>query len=767
MDLAARLRAEARRTDERRLLVLAGRPAQTRERAADALRTADIADTTYLGPADPSTALTALDPIEHLSLDGSTKLLGTTREAVVVDCHEACRPNALGRAVGAVDGGGLLLLLTPPLPDWPERRDGFDATLAVPPFDQADVSGHFRRRLVDTLRAHRGVALVDVEAGTVETEGLTDPPPRRPAPAPEPPDDHRFPAAAYEACRTTDQADAVAAFESLETLVLEADRGRGKSSAAGLAAACLARDGEDVLVTAPAYRNARELFARAGELLTELDALAGQDASENPRRLETADGRVRFRPPAEAVDLPDDPDTVLVDEAAALPVSRLEALLDAPTVAFATTVHGYEGAGRGFDVRFRDRLADRDRVVQEVRLDTPIRYAPADPVEVWGFRALALAARPPVGPLVADADPGSVGYRRLSAEALLADDHLLREAFGLLVTAHYRTEPNDLARLLDAPNVAVRALLHDGHVVSVALLAREGGLPADRRARMYAGERVRGHMVPDVLTTQCRDERAAVPVGWRTLRVATHPVARSRGLGSLLLDRVRAEAADRDLDYLSVSYGATPSLVDFWAESGFRTVHLSTTRNERSGEHSAVMVAPVSGAGRDLLERHTDWFLQRTLGALADSISGADPDVVRAVLRATADPARVTNPDADPDTALHPVLDLSAPEWRVVAGTAEGAAVFDTAPRPFRRLTLHHLVGADPAIDDSDGDSLGARAERLLVAKALQARPWPEVADALDYSVTTECKRAMGRVAGHLVDRYGTEAAREERRRLR
>ncbi|MFT4880272.1 MAG: tRNA(Met) cytidine acetyltransferase [Natronomonas sp.] len=764
MDLAARLRAEACRTDERRLLVLAGTPARTRERAADALQAADIAGAPYLGPAATAPAST-----ERLSPDRATALLGTTHEAVVVDCHEACRPNALGRAVGAVDGGGLLLLLTPPLPDWPDRRDGFDATLAVPPFDQADVSGHFRRRLVDTLRAHRGVAIVDVEAGTVEREGLTDPPPRRPAPAPEPPGNHRFPAGAYEACLTADQTEAVAAFETFETLVLEADRGRGKSSAAGLAAACLAHEGEDVLVTAPAYHNAGELFARARELLVALGALAGQDTPERPRRLETADGQVRFCPPAEAVALPDDPDTVVVDEAAALPVGRLEALLDAPAVAFATTVHGYEGAGRGFDVRFRDRLADRDRPVQEARLDTPIRHAPADPVEVWAFRALALAARPPVGPLVADADPGSVGYRHLPAEALLADDHLLREAFGLLVTAHYRTEPNDLARLLDAPNVAVRALLHDGHVVSVALLAREGGLPADRRARMYAGERVRGHMVPDVLTTQCRDERAAVPVGWRTLRVATHPVARSRGLGSLLLERVRVEAADRDHDYLSVSYGATPGLVDFWAESGFRTVHLSTTRNERSGEHSAVMVAPISAAGRALLGRHTGWFLQRTLGALADSISGADPDVVRAVLRATADPARVTNPDGDPDTdtALHLVRALSAPEWRVVAGTAEGAAVFDTAPRPFRRLALHHLAGADPATDDSNGDSLGARAERLLVAKALQARPWPEVADALGYSATTECKRAMGRVAGHLVDRYGTEAAREERRRLR
>ncbi|MFB6086935.1 MAG: GNAT family N-acetyltransferase, partial [Haloarculaceae archaeon] len=185
------------------------------------------------------------------------------------------------------------------------------------------------------------------------------------------------------------------------------------------------------------------------------------------------------------------------------------------------------------------------------------------------------------------------------ADDLLADEHLLREVFGLLVLAHYRTEPNDLARLLDAPNVSVRALLHEGHVVSVALLAREGDLPADLRASMYEGERVRGNMIPDVLTSQLRDENAGVPAGMRVLRIATHHAARSRGLGSALLDAIRAEFAD-EVDWLGTGYGATPDLVRFWAANGFRTVHLSTRRNETSGEHSVVMLDPTSDAGQRL-----------------------------------------------------------------------------------------------------------------------------------------------------------------------
>jgi tRNA(Met) cytidine acetyltransferase len=743
MDLAARLRADARRVDERRVLVLAGDPDRTRDRAADALAAADIApaDAYHVGPADTL-------PARHLPLDRSGELLGTTQQAVVLDCHEACQPNAIGRAVGAVDGGGLLVLLTPPLTAWPDRRDAFDATLAVPPFDHEQVIGYFRRRLIWTLRQHRGVAIVDVDAGTVEREGIVDGPPRPPRPDPTPPETYDFPTAVYTACLTADQVEAVAAFEELtdedRALVVEADRGRGKSSAAGLAAAALALDGRDVLVTAPQYQSAAPAFDRALELLLDVGELAGRDDPENPQTVETETGRIRYRKPAAAATLPDNPDCVVVDEAAALPVRLLTDLLGADSVAFTTTVHGYEGAGRGFSVRFRDRLADSDHDVTELSMAEPIRYAPADPIEVWAFRALCLDARPAVDPLVRDATPETASYRRISASDLVADEGRLRELFGLLVLAHYRTEPNDLARMLDAPNVTIRALVHDDHVVSVALLAREGDLPADLRGRMYAGERVRGNMIPDVLTSQLRDEAAGDPVGRRVLRIATHPAVRSRGLGSKLLAEIRAEFEER-LDWLGVGYGATPELLDFWNDNGYATVHLSTTRNDRSGEHSAVMLDPLSEAGHALAERHTDYFLARLPGALGDALSGVDPDVVRATL------------DSVEGTVT---LDLSEWEWRVAAGVTTGLAILDTAPEPVARLALRHLV------DPGDADALTPQQERLLVLKPLQGRSWEAVADELGYRSAPACKRALPDAVRPLVESHGTDAARAELERF-
>ncbi|WP_458206327.1 tRNA(Met) cytidine acetyltransferase TmcA [Haladaptatus sp. NG-SE-30] len=751
--VATALKAEARQSNERRLLVLAGNRDSGYDAARRAFDAATIprAKTTQVGPQH------VLD-CEQVTQQQAGTLLGTTHEAIVFDAHDELQPNALGRVVGAVDGGGLFVLLTPSLDSWATRRDEFDETLAVPPFEVEDVTGNFRTRFVATLRAHPGVAILNVDSGTVEDDGLTHPAPRLTQQKREFPT-HEFPRAAYEACLTDDQMTAVRALEVLRgqsdskhderdesergeqerAVVVEADRGRGKSSAAGIAAGCFAAEGDDVLVTARSYRSAREVFVRASAVLDTLDELADTD-HDPPTRIESgAGGSVRFEKPTAAVDPDSRPDVVLVDEAAALSVRLLERFLEFPRVAFTTTVHGYEGAGRGFSVRFRDRLAGTGHDVTDVSMVEPIRYAPGDPVEVWAFRALALDARPAVEPLVADATPDEAEYRAFEPDDLLEDENRLRETFGLLVLAHYRTEPADLARLLDAPNVAVRALCWRGHVVSVALLAREGNLPASVRDHMYDGGRVKGNMLPDVLTTQLRDFEAGVPEGMRVMRIATHHAVRSSGLGSRLLGEIRREFST--LDWLGTGFGATPELLRFWSENGYRTVQLSTTRNDASGEYSALMLDPLSDAGGDLYDRHARHFAERIVSVLTDALRDMEPDVVREALRAT-------------DTTIS--LALSDWEWRLVAASAYGPGQFDHGPDPFRRLVVKQLV--DPA----DSNLLSADQERLLVRKVLQAHRWPGVADELGYHSAGEAMRALGKAFQPLVDQYGNDTAQAE-----
>lgn len=817
--LVGDLRAEARRTNERRLLVLHGsrEACYASARAVLAATETDRSETILVGERD------AL-PAERVAPGRTEILLGTTTEVAVIDAHDSCRPNALGRVIGTVDGGGLAVLLAPSLEDWAARHDAFDASLAVFPYDAGDVSGAFRARLIDLLGTHPGIAIVDSETHRIERDGLLHPAPRltdqdgsarsfggfssadprsaadgaiggeNRAPRGDRSDrgdrddrgNGRFPTTVYERCLTADQRRCVQAFERLgeagTAVVVEADRGRGKSSAAGLAAGALAASGESVLVTAPSYRASEEVLARAAAVLDDLGVSVTRERESNPRVLDTGSGSVRFVPPTTAAGLvadPEatrrgppgedgtsdgdiDPDVVFVDEAAGIPVSLLDRLLAADRLAFTTTVHGYEGASRGFSIRFRERLAASDHEVLDARLDEPIRYAAGDPIEVWLFRALLLNAGPAVDSLAVGATPETVRYERLTTSDLLDDEHLLREAFGLLVAAHYRTEPNDLARMLCGPNLSVRALLYRGHVVSVCLLAEEGGLPIECRRAIYEGERIKGHMLPDVLTSQLCDEQAGEPRGARVVRIATHGAVRSRGLGSHLLGEVRAELENRGVtddtddsegpeewDWLGVGYGATPELIGFWRTNGFRTVHVSTTRNETSGEHSFLMLLGLSDRGEALAKRHARRFARRFPAVLTDALSTLDSDVARRALASTG-----VAVDAD----------LSAYEWRVVCKAAYGPGLYDGDPNPFRRLALAYFTDRGSG-DPEPSEVLSVREERLLVYRVFQARPPGAIAEALGYESERQCLRALGDAYAALTDRYGSDFAHRERER--
>lgn len=150
VSLAESLLEEATQTNERRALVLAGEREQgyrTLESVLDALPVG-ITETTLVGPEDRLRC-------EHVQQVNASQLLGTTRTIATLDASDDLQPNALGKVVGAVDGGGLLILLTPPLEEWPDRQGAFAESLAVPPFALSDVTGRFQRRLAETLRAHR------------------------------------------------------------------------------------------------------------------------------------------------------------------------------------------------------------------------------------------------------------------------------------------------------------------------------------------------------------------------------------------------------------------------------------------------------------------------------------------------------------------------------------------------------------------------------------------------------------------------------------
>lgn len=485
MTSAARaLRAAVAGSAERRLLWLAGGAGWTRSAARDLVAALGVPDARWVGdrsgPPDPNR--------RTAGLGGECGLL-------VVDAWAGLDLDALGAAAGTLRGGGLLVLLTPPAADWPGRSDPATGRFATFPSAPADMGARCIRHLVRVLRASPAVGRVD---------GSADAPPQAIAApdARERPTDAgrtvgqdaaaqsptaRAPDLSPVEPATNDQADAIdailvtAAGRARRPLVITADRGRGKSAAMGLAAARLGTVGAPtLLLTAPRRGAAEAVLRHAGNAAPRFVA---------PDRL------VDERPPA---------DLLLVDEAAAIPAPLLAAMLrHYPRIVFATTVHGYEGTGRGFDVRFRgvlDRLTPGWRAL---RLTTPIRWAPHDPLEALINRALLLDAEPAPDAEVAGLSAGAhpVRVETPDRDRLADDEPLLREAFGLLVLGHYQTRPSDLRQLLDAPGIAAHMLRAGNTVLAVAVTGREGRLPADLHAPIFEGRRrPRGHLLPQTLS---------------------------------------------------------------------------------------------------------------------------------------------------------------------------------------------------------------------------------------------------------------------------
>jgi tRNA(Met) cytidine acetyltransferase len=562
----------------------------------------------------------------------------------------------------------------------------------------------FRQRLIKSFKEFRGIAIFDVENNRVIDEGITNPPPRLPEKSEESSASvGSFSKTAFAASRTRDQQHALDALSSLSTsktpIVITADRGRGKSAALGIAAAEFAESHNDVLVTSPHHRNVKAVFTHAVEVLNaKTDCVFTQDTEQKKINLEEA-GSITYLPPDQATS--ESPDILFVDEAAAIGLPLLRQFLTVDHVAFSTTTHGYEGTGQRFSVTFQPELTERRGDVTEVRLEEPIRYAPTDPVEPWLFHTTLLNANPPPAQTVQDATPDAVQYKVLHPAQLSENEAVLRQVYGLLNQAHYKTQPSDLVRLLDAPNLIVRALFHNGFVVSVALLAREGGFTEETQEAIFAGERIRGNVIPDLLTSQLRDKSAGAETGLRVVRLATHSARRGAGLGSYLLQSIQEEFSG-NIDWLGTCFSASADLVSFWNTNGFDAVHLSIRRNQTTGAHSVVMLREISERGDELCSRHSGWFANRFLGLVTGAYRTIHPDVLKAVIRSVNTTVR---------------FEISKRDRRYLSGTINGAGTYDHNPLPFRKLGLNYFLNTDkPRLDAED--------ERFIILRLLQDTPW-------------------------------------------
>ena len=549
----------------------------------------------WIGPDAPAGAL--VPSRQH-------KQLGTECDWLIVNAEQGFPADLVAAVSGSVKAGGLWLLLTPEPQQWMQQPNSDHRHLLPYPLDASKHQGDFLRFFCQRLQQCTLAWLTPNEV--LQTPSFPKLTTHEPAPAP---------------YASSEQQAAVAAIHKValghrkRPLVLTAHRGRGKSAALGLAAAELAQHGKQILLTAP-----NESAAAICLQHFRAHCSTGQ---QSQLRYMPIDVLLKQKPHA---------DLVLVDEAAAIPTPLLQQLVQAyPRVAFATTEHGYEGTGRGFQLRFQAYLQRHFAGFRQLQLKEPIRYADRDPLEQLLFHSLLfnLSEQYPEW----DGAIEALQLQQLNSGQLLEQPELLKSLFHLLSLAHYQTRVDDLAALLDNPKLEVFALLQDDRLLACALVSLEGELPELLSKEILLGKRrVQGHLLAQSLAFHLQQPELSQAPMARIQRIVVHPKLQGQGLGTELVSRISAhyQSAQR---LLGTSFAVSAPLLAFWSKAGFVPVRLGVKADQASGEHSLLMLQQHDKYQASIQQLETCFRRQ-----LYDQIPAFYPELAPALLRQLVTP---------------------------------------------------------------------------------------------------------------------------------
>ncbi|KAG0369537.1 hypothetical protein BGX24_002382 [Mortierella sp. AD032] len=631
---------------------------------------------------DPFELFISVTNIRYTYYKETQKILGNTYGMCVLQDFEALTPNLLARTIETVEGGGIIVLL---LKSMSSLKQLYTMTMDVHSRYRTeshdDVVARFNERFILSLGSCETCLVVDDELNVLPIslgknvkplpiktgeDALTDEQ-RDLIKIKESVQDQQPMGALVGTARTKDQAIAVMKFiEAIaektlrSTVTLTASRGRGKSAALGIAmASAVAYGYSNIFVTSPSPENLKTLFEF---VFKGFDALGYEEhmdydivQSTNPEfnnaivrvNIFKRDHRqtIQYIQPQDAHTL-GQAELVVIDEAAAIPLPLVKALLGPYLVFMASTINGYEGTGRSLSLKLIKQLREQSRgfvgkeanaaelaknkatgvstgarTLREIELKEPIRYAPEDPTEKWLNKLLCLDATVVQKNISGCPAKEECQLFYVNRDTLFSyhpvSETFLQRMMALYVASHYKNTPNDLQLLSDAP--------------SHHLLSR--------------GVRAAGDLIPWLISQQFQDDDFASLSGARVVRIATHPDYIKMGYGSralellsqfyegqfsmlsedddekpqynmtrvddselegasLMTDDIKirdpkkmpplllklSEKKAEKLHWLGVSYGLTAPLHKFWSKAGYVPVYLRQTPNDLTGEHTCVML---------------------------------------------------------------------------------------------------------------------------------------------------------------------------------
>ena len=378
-------------------------------------------------------------------------------------------------------------------------------------------------------------------------------------------------------CCTMDQGKAVINFldsildKSLRsTVALLAARGRGKSAALGLAiAGAIAAGYSNIFVTAPSPENLNTLFdfvckgINAMEYKEHLHYDVVKSSDPNLRKAiiqinvhKQHRQTIQYLKPHDHGKL-SQVELLVIDEAAAIPLPIVKALLGPYLVFLSSTVNGYEGTGRSLSLKLLQQLESQSqpsassdgpsssRLFKKIELNESIRYASGDPIETWLNELLCLDLANSIPNISRLPHPEHCQLYYVNRDTLFSyhkeSEVFLQRMMALYVASHYKNSPNDLQLMADAPAHHLFVLLGPVNesenqlpdILCVIQVCLEGQISRKSAIRsLNEGHAPSGDQIPWKFCEQFQDNVFPSLSGARIVRIAVHPSALRLGYGS-------------------------------------------------------------------------------------------------------------------------------------------------------------------------------------------------------------------------------------------
>lgn len=662
---------------------------------------------------------------ELIHWKNSLNVLGMTFSSLIMDLSEGFHPNDLGIVVETVEEGGIIIAISPPIENWRNLISKWHEDLISEPFRLEDVVGRFYRRFVERTLNAEGVIIFDLDRKEIIKRFEFTPKvnPREEIVLPE---GARFKRKLYKLCATQDQVRVLQLFERFferererKAVVITADRGRGKTAVLGIVTPALVSRLERllkrpirVLVVAPTPQAVQNYFKFLIKAMRR-QGMKGFYVKENEGLITVLNSkyaRVEYAIPRRALEEREFADILIVDESAGIEVPVLFQIIEgARHVIFSTTIHGYEGTGRSFNVRFLKKLEEDQSIeVEKIHMSEPIRYGAGDPIESWLYDTLLLNAQPAeIGEEeLAKIRKSELQFEILDKDLLLKNEKLLREFFGIYVLAHYRNRPSDLAVLLDTPNHLPAVVRVNEKVVCSLHLAIEGGLSEELIAKIRSGYKPRGQIIPDLVLKHFWNYDFSKRKGVRIVRIAVHPNAMNMGVGSFALNKVIEWAKQNELDWVGSGFGVSSELVRFWLKNGFLPIHMTPQRNEVSGEYTIIVLRSIK-VDKAVVEMNVE-FIRRFIEYLSDELSDLETETAISILKSLKGDVKCNPPN------------FSEVDVERIKKYFEGLGFYEYISDLARPLVRFYY-------SNKEKKELEIKEEQILVAKCLQLRPWREI----------------------------------------